>query len=254
MPIVAADLVLFAAAAAVDEDTSAQGGAIDLLRRLDFTQLAANDDIEVISSAAGDTQNCTITGRTASGTIVSETAALTGTTAKIFATLGVIERVLTVELASVAIGTITVRRSVAGATVRVIPVGERGFKMMFRKLAADVSGGATRNFYAKGFWKNTHATLALLSALVLQNADADARITHLLAAAVNDTATSTNRITAPAVADTQDPDTFDDTAKTVPGTDLAATAAIGTWFRMQLPAGDTPHKYSYVSELVGQSV
>nr|MBA2706602.1 hypothetical protein [Gemmatimonadaceae bacterium] len=190
----------------------------------------------------------------ASGTIVSETAALTGVTAKIFATLGIIERVLTVELASVAIGTITVRRSVAGATVRVIPIGERGFKMMFRKLAADVSSGSIRNFYAKGFWKNTHATLALLTAQVLQNSDVDARIMHLLAAAVNDTATSTNRVTAPAIADTQDPDTFDDTAKTVPGTDLAATASIGTWFRMQLPAGDTPHKYSYVSEITGQSV
>lgn len=254
MAIAAADLILFAAANEPDEDTSTAGGAIDLLRRLDFTQLAANDDIEVVSTSASDTQNCTITGRSASGTIVSETKALTGTTAAIFATLGVIERVLTVELASVAIGTITVRRSVAGATVRVIPIGERGFKMMFRKLAADVSSGSTRNFYAKGFWKNTHATLALLTAQVKQNADADARITHLLASAVDDTNTIANRITAPGAAITQDPDTFDDTDKTVPGTDLGAGVAIGVWFRMQLPAGDTPHKYSYVSELVGSSV
>jgi len=122
---VAADLVLYASAAMLDVDTGAQGGAIDLLRYVDFTQLAADDDIEVISTVAGDTQNCTIEARLASGVIVSETKVLTGTTAAIFSTLGVVERVLKVELASVAIGTVTVRRSVAGATVRAIPVGGR---------------------------------------------------------------------------------------------------------------------------------
>ena len=163
-----------------------------------------------------------------------------------------IERVTKVELASAAIGTITVRRSVAGATVRVIPATERGFLMPFRKTAS--ATGSTVNVYAKGFWKNTHASLSLTTAKVKQNADPDARITHLLAAAVNDAATSTNRITAPAVADTQDPDTFDDTDKTVPGTDLASLAAIGTWFRLQLPAADPPPRTTYPSELAGESV
>lgn len=252
MPIAATDLVLYASAAMPDLDTGSNGGAIDNLRLLDFTQIAANDDIEVISTAAGDTQNCTITARNAAGSVVSETKALTGTTAAIFATLGVIERVLTVELASAAVGTITVRRSVAGATLRTIPVGKRGFMAMFRKAASDPS--VVKNYYTKGFWKNEHATLSLLLATVEQSADPAVRITHLLAAAVNDVATSTNRVTAPAIADTQDPDTFDDTSKAVPGTDLAAGAAVGVWFRLQLPAADAPHRTNYDSRVAGQSV
>jgi hypothetical protein len=252
MPIAATDLVLFCSANMPDADAGSAGGAIDLLRRPDFTQLAANDDLEVISTSASDTQNCTIEGRDAAGNVVTETATLTGPVAKTFATLGVIERVLKVELASAAIGTITVRRSVAGATVRVIPVGERGFLMIFRKTSSDPV--STVNYYAKCFWKNLHGTLALQTAVVKQNADPDARVTHLLATAVNESATSTNRITAPAVGDTQDPDTFDDTDKTVPGTNLAAGAAIGVWFRLQLPAADAPHRTTYTTELTGSSV
>ena len=246
----AADLKAFFAVNNPDIDTGNAGGAIDLLRRPDFTQLAANDDIEVISSAAGDTQNCTIVGRNAAGQIVSETAALTGVTAKIFATLGVIERVLSVELASVAIGTITVRRSVAGATVGVIAIGERGFSMIFRKTVSDPS--STKNYYTKIFWKNTHGSQALTSPIIKQNADPDARIMHLPAAANDDTATSTNRVTAPAVGDTLDPDTFDDTDK--PITDLGAGVARGLWLRLQLPSADPAHRTTYTSELTGQSV
>jgi hypothetical protein len=252
VPIVSTDLNLHASVNMPDADTGTNGGAIDPLRRVDFTQLAANDDIEVVSSAAGDTQNCTIVGRNAAGQVVSETKALTGVTAAIFATLGVIERVLSVELASAAVGTITVRRSVAGATVRAIPVGERGFMALFRKAASDPA--VQKDYFTKAFWKNSHATLSLLGAQVKQAADPDARITHLLAAAVNDSATAANRLTAPAAGDTQDPDTFDDADKGVPGTDLAAGAAIGVWFRLRLPAADAPHRTTYDSQLAGQSV
>jgi hypothetical protein len=251
MAIAATDLVLFASANMPDTDSGASGGAIDLLRRVDFTQIAADDDIEVISTSASDTMNCTIEARLATGAIASQTAALTGTSAKIFSTLGVVNRVLKVELASGAVGTITVRRSVAGATVRTIPIGERGFMALFRKCASDPS--STVNYYIKAFWKNIHGSLSLLNATAKQSADPDARVTHLLAAAVNDTATAANRITAPAGADTLDPDTFDDTDKIVPGTDLAAAAAIGIWFRLQLPAADAPHNTTYTPALTGQS-
>lgn len=251
MSIVASELVAFASANMPDTDSGTNGGAIDLLRRVDFTQIAANDDIEVISSSASDTQNCTITARNAAGSIVTETLALTGTTAKIFAGNGVIERVLQVELASVAIGTITVRRSVAGATLRTIPIGERGFMALFRKTASDPS--VTKTYYTKVFLKNTNGSLSLLGATVKQNADPDARITHLLATAVNDSATAADRVTAPSAANTQDPDTFDDTDKTVPGTDLAAGAAIGVWLRLQLPSGDAAHRTTYTIELAGSS-
>jgi hypothetical protein len=248
MPIVSTDLVPYCSANMPETDSGASGGAIDLLRRFGFTQIAANDDVEVISTSASDTQNCTIEGRNAGGSLVSETKALTGTTAAIFATLGVIERFLDAELASAAIGTITVRRSVAGATIGTIPIGERGFMMFLRKGA---SSGSTVNYYLKVFWKNIHGSLSLLSATTKQNADAAARVTHLNAAAVNDSATSTNRVTAPGAADTQDPDTFDDADKAIPGTDLAAGAAIGVWLRVQLPGADGPWRTTYTPEIAG---
>ncbi len=252
MSIVAGDLVLYCAVNMPVDSVSTVGGAIDPKRRADFTQLAANDDVEVISSAAGDTQNCTIVGRDATGAIVTETKALTGTSAAIFASLGVIERVLSVELASDAIGTITVRRSVAGATIRVIPIGERGFKAMFQQDSSDPL--VQTDFYVKLFWKNTHGSLTLTTAVVKQNADPDARITMCNAVAVNDVATSANRITAPSGADLQDPDTFDDTDKAVPGGSIAAGSAIGVWYRLRLPAADSPHRSTYTSELDGNTV
>lgn len=252
MPVAAADLVLYNAAAMVDADTGAQGGAIDTLRRPDFTQIAADDDIEAVSTAAGDTtQTLTIEARKADGTVVSETKTLTGTTAIVFSTIGVVERVLKAELSATCAGTITVRRSVAGATLRVIPIGERGFVMPFRKCSSDPS--VQKDYFAKLFWKNTHATLALLGATVKQNADPTGFVTHLLAATTGDTATSTNRVTAPAAADTQDPDTFDDTDKAVPGTDLAAGGTIGVWLRLRLPAATAPQRSTYTSELAGST-
>ncbi len=252
MAIASTDLPVYASANMPTADTGTNGGAIDAKRRIALTQIAANDDVEVISTSAGDTQNCTITGRNAAGAIVTETKALTGVTAAIFSSIGVIERVLSVDLASDAVGTITVRRSVAGATIGTIPAGERGFMALFQRCVSNPS--ATTNFYTKVFCKNTHATLSLLAAIVRQNADPDARITHLLATAVNDTATAADRVTAPSAANTQDPDIFDDTDKTVPGTDLAAGAAIGVWLRMQLPAADPPHRATYTLELTGGSV
>lgn len=248
MSVISTDLQAFHAATQSDADAIAVGGAIDLLRRPDFTQIAANDDVEVISSSASDTQNCTITARAADGSITTQTAALTGTTAKIFNTLGasgVVERILQVELASVAIGTITVRRSVAGATLRTIPIGERGFSMVFRKTASDPV--STVNYYAKTFWKNTNGSNALLSATITESADPSGKITHGLAASTNDSGTTTNRQTAPGGV------TFAGTAAAVPGTDLGAGVAIGTWFNMTLAAGDAPIRSTYTSALAGST-
>lgn len=246
------DVVVYHAASNPDTDSGAVGGAIDTLRRPDFTQLAANDDVEAVSTSASDTQNATTTGRLASGAVVAETKALTGTTAAIFSVLGVANRILQFELASAAVGTITVRRSVAGATLRVVPAGERGFSACLRKAASDQA--ALKNYYSKIFIRNAHASEACVNAKVRQSADPSGKVTHLLAAAKGDTATSTNRITAPAAADTQDPDTFDDTDKSVPGSDLLAGEQIGVWLRTQLAAGDAPLNTTYTPDLLFESI
>lgn len=246
MSVVSGDLVWYCAASMPDDDSSTSGGAIDALRRPDFTQLAANDTIEAVSSNAGDTtQTVTVTGRNAGGSIVAETKTLTGTTPIAFSTLGTVERVIKVELSATCTGSVTVRRATGPVTLRVIPAGERGFMAVFRKCVADA--GSQKDFFVKTFWKNTHGSLSLLSAVVSQASDSESRVTHALAASVGDTGSVANRLTDPSL-------TFDDTDKSVPGTDLAAGAAIGVWLRLRLTAGDTAHRGTYGSQLAGSSV
>ncbi len=97
------------------------------------------------------------------------------------------------------------------------------------------------------FWKNTNSTNALLGAAVTQSADPSGKITHGLAPTVGDSATTTNRNTAPASV------TFADTSAAVPGADLASGAAIGIWLLLSLLINDTPQKTSYTSQLAGST-
>ncbi len=247
MAIAASDLKLYASADTPEDDATQAGGAIDEARRLDFTQIAANDDLEVLSGSAGDTsQTATLTGRNTAGAIVSEGVTLTGTTAAIFSTIGVVERVIKFELSATAAGIVTVRRSVAGATVRTVPIGERGFEILFYDSASE-SGSTIR--YQKGFYLNDHATLTLNVAKVQLTADPDSIMDFALGSAKDDSETTTNRKTAPAAVSS-----FDDTQKNVPATTLEAQSRIAVWFRMQLPADDSPHRTTATSELTGTSV
>jgi hypothetical protein len=249
MAIVATDLVAYAAANRPTDDVSTAGGAIEPKIRVEFTDLAANDDIEIISSSASDTQNCTVTARGADGVITSQTAALTGTTAKIFNTLGVagvIERIESVVLASDAIGTITVRRSVAGATIATIPIGERGFTRLF--VGAVSSPDNAKDYYEKVFFKNNHATLALQAAAISESADPTGLITFALATTINDSVTIANRLTAPAGGLT-----FDNSAKNVAGTNLAAGAAQGVWLKLALAQNNAPNKNTWTGQIAGNT-
>jgi hypothetical protein len=244
--VVAADLVLLHSATQSDTDGVPVGGAIDTLRRPDFTQVTAGDTVEALSSAAGDTtQTLTITARKADGTVVTETKTLTGTTAVIFSGNGAIDRILKAELSATTTGSITVRKSAAGATYRVIPAGERGFSAVIRQGSSSTGGGI--NYFAKTFWKNTNGTNALLAATISESADPSGVITHGVATAVNDTGTATNRQTAPAGV------TIDGTAKTIPGTDLAAGAAIGLWLQMTLATNNAPIRSTYTSQIAGST-
>lgn len=247
MPVADTDIIAYAAINKPTDDTSTNGGAIDLDERVVFTDLAANDDVEVVSDNAGDTMNITVTARNAAGETVQQTVALTGTSAVILSTMGVVERIQRALLASDAAGTVTVRRSVGGATIGTIPPGERGFRRMFINAVSDPS--SSKNYYEKIFLKNNHGTLSALNATVAQSADPTGKVTHLLSAAKDDSATSTNRLTAPAAGDTLDPDTFDDNSKAVPGTNLAAGEAIGVWLRLALNAAESPIKNTYTLAL-----
>lgn len=248
MPIAASDLILYASADTPEDDAAQAGGAIDLLRRLDFTQISADDDVEVVSDNAGDTtQGVTVDARNIAGAIVSETVSpLTGTTPVIFSTIGVVERILKCEMDAVAVGIVTLQRSPAGLTVRDIPVDERGFEIFFYDSASE-SGATTR--YQKAFYLNNHATLTLNNAAVILTADPEAVMDFALGTAKDDSETTTDRTTAPSAVSS-----FDDASKSVPSTTLEAASAIAVWIRMQLIADDTPKKNTFSSELSGTSV
>jgi hypothetical protein len=68
-----------------------------------------------------------------------------------------------------------------------------------------------------------------------------------LAASVNDSGTTTNRQTAPGGV------TFASTAAAVPGTDLAATAAIGIWVRMSLATNNAAVRSTWTAQIAGST-
>lgn len=244
MPITAAELKAYQAANMPENDTATTGGAIAATGLVEFTDLAANDDLEALSDNAADTMNLTITGRNAAGAIVSETKALTGTTAAIFSTLGIIERVMKIVLASAAAGTITVRRSVAGATVVQLPAGKTSTRRLFYDSASE-AGSTTR--YEKFFYKNENATLTLNAAALKLTADPAATVRIGGAPSVDDTATVTNRKTAPASVTFVD----DGVSQNLPGAALAAGSAIGVWAEMVRGAAAAAIKNSFTVELSG---
>lgn len=246
MPIAATDLLPLGSADRPEDDTSSSGGAIDTGDRPSPCTLAANDTLEVLSSAAGDTtQNVTVTGRGADGAILTDTVLLTGTTLVAFT--GTFERVLKVTMDATAVGIITVRRGGAGATVDTIPIGEVGFFGMFLKSASE-SSGTTR--YEKIFWKNDHATLTLNSAELELTADPSSKITVGATVAKDDSTSVANRKATPGGVSFVD----DGVAINVPTGILAAGEAIGLWILMTLSADDAPLKTSHTTQLSGTSV
>ncbi len=246
MPIAPADLIAYEALNRVDDDAALAGGGVDVDHRIVFTQLAANDSLEAVSTAAGDIGTVTVVGRNAAGAKITNSVALTGVTA-VAIPGGVHERVLRFSDAVDAVGTITLRRAAAGPTVGTVPPAERGFHAAFVDSASEA---AIAIRYHKIFWRNSHAALTLNAAAVKLTADPDARVRIGLATAKNDTATIANRKTAPAGITFVD----DNVSQTVPGGTLEAASAIGTWVEQNLPANDAPHRTTYTTELAGTTV
>ena len=251
---VAADHIgLYCAIAHPLTDSGIPGGPVDPSMRAMLTDIAANDDLEVLSSDAGDTTvPFTIRALDPSGNTVVQTATLNGTTAVIFSSLGVIERVEEAFLSTPALGDITVRRSVGGATVAVIPAGERGFRRIFRRAYSHPDNA--KDYYEKIFVRNIHTYYTIANVSVEEDTDPTGFLTFALAASLDDEAFSTSRLTSPAVADLQDPDTFDASLKMIPceGSNLDPEASCGIWLKMAVPAAEPVFKDTYTLEIAGE--
>jgi hypothetical protein len=197
MSVIASELVFYGSLDRPTSDNTITGGGIDIQNRPVFTQLGSNAALEVVSSAGGDvTQTLTVTGRDAASVYQTSTATLNGASAVQLSPATIFQRVLTVALSGTAAGTITLRKTSAGATLGTIPPGELGFFAMFIN---SYSSGASQVRWEKVFLKNTDPTLALVLATVTLSADSvGGLITAGVGTALNDTTTIANRKTAPA--------------------------------------------------------
>lgn len=243
-------LTLYCAEYHPQNDNGQVGGAIDPLRQLVFTDLAGDDDIEVLSDSALDTFIAvTVVGRTSAEVEVRESKLLNGTTPVVFSIAGVMGRVEKVEKSGATIGTVTVRRSPTGATIKTIPPTEIGFRRLFAYAYRSTS--AAKDYYEKGFLKDTHPTKTFQNGSVSENADPEGVITFTFSASQDDSGTVASRLTVPATSITN-PDVFDGAAKSIPGaTGLAPDSAIGIWFKMATLTNETPFDASYTLNISG---
>jgi hypothetical protein len=104
--------------------------------------------------------------------------------------------------------------------------------------------------YEKIFWKNTNGSLTLNNAVIQLSADPAGKLLIGLTAALNDTTSVANRLSAPAGV------TFVSVGvnQNVVGTALAAGSAQGTWVELSLLANDSPQKNTGTTRLTGTSV
>jgi hypothetical protein len=262
MSVSATDIVVYGSANMQETDSGTQGGAIDLTTRIVFADSTLantlNDTVEVLSSAGGDTtQTVTVYGRNSAGSIVTDALSLNGT--NVVAGAVTFERILKIVVNAAHTGTITVRKATGDTTIVAIESGVLTIRRPFYNVSADVSGGSSRDYYEKMFVKNNNASNALLGAGFADGGgDSNNYITFALEDAVDDTNTSTNRLTAP-TGSTNGGSGFSASSKTLAaetdaGTvDLGTTTAIGIWLKMTLPAGSAAGKDTWTLTVSGST-
>lgn len=246
MAILTSDLKAYQSANMPENDTGTSGGAIAATGMVEFTDLAANDVVRVVSTSAGDTaQTVSVTGRDATGAIQTDAIALNGTTPVSGTTT--FERILKVVLSATAAGSVTVERNTTPFDdIVVIPPGKTSVRRLFYDSTSEA--GATTRF-EKIFFKNEHATLTLNAAKVKLTADPSTSIRIGAAASKDDSGSVANRKTSPGV-------TFvdDGVSQDVPGTTLEAASGIGVWVEFSRGASAAPVKNTFTVELSGTSV
>lgn len=245
MPIVDADLPQFQAASMPEDDSSTTGGAISTTGMAEITDIAATDTVQGLSDGA-DTRDLTVYGRLATGAIDSETITLNGTTP--VATTKQFERIMKAVLSTGSgTRTVTLRRTTGATLICTFPPNIVSQRRLFYDSSSNPSAQKIR--YEKIFRKNAHATITLTSAAVKLTSDPANRYRIGCAPSVGDSATVTNRVTAPAGVTFVD----DSVSQTVPGGNVIAGQAIGIWVEQNLPQNDSPHKNSVTVELSGST-
>lgn len=144
----------------------------------------------------------------------------------------------------------SVFRIARGVVFEKSPAETMEVRRIFYDVAADEPLGSTRTFYEKVFIKNTHGSLTLSAAKVIESSDPSGKVTFGLATALNDSGTNgagNNRTVAPTGF------SFDNTDKDMVGTTLPAASAQGVWLKLTLSPGDLATKTTYVPKATGSS-
>lgn len=248
MAVVDTDIKVYCSLNMPESNGTTSGGGIDLATKAVFTDIAATDSVKIVSDNAADTtQVVTITGRDASGAIISSIINLNGTTLSA-ASSNTFERILKIVIDSSHAGTVTVSRNTGGATIATLETGILSARRLFYDAAADVGGGADRIYYEKIFIKNTNGVSAVSSASVQENSDPSTYVTFDLEGSKDGTNSVVDRLdTAP----TGMLGTFTNSNKSIPGGSLGPGQAIGTWLALNLLAGTSPAKNTWGVRLSG---
>jgi hypothetical protein len=250
MPIVASDIVAYGSASMPDDDTpTGIGGAKDTSKKVVFTDISANDTVEILSSSGSDTtQTVTVFGRNTAGEIVSEAETLAGTTPQ--TTTQQFERILKITMSATAVGTVTVRKQSDDVTIATLEPGIDEVRRPFYNAAAEASGGAQRDYYEKIFFQNDNGTLTLTQATIEEFADPSTNIDFALESTLDgsDTNGAGNRQTHTGGY------TFDSTTKNVANSqNLTAGSAQGCWVRLRLAAGEASDNTTFTMRVNGQT-
>lgn len=247
MSIVAGDLKYFGSAVMPDDDTTGSvGGAIDLTKKVGFTDITPAGLVEMVSTSAADTtQTVTLYGRNAVGTLINETKTLNGVTPVDFTLT--FERIMKTVMSATATGTVTVRKDGAAGDLITLEPGITQVRKPHYNAAAPVAGNI--KYYEKIFVKNTHATLTLSSSVIQEYSDPSGKEAFGLEDALDDTHTVANRLTAPAAM------TFNSSNKNVANSqNLTAGSAQGIWIELSLASTDVPTKTTYTPRCEGSTI
>lgn len=134
-------------------------------------------------------------------------------------------------------------------------------RRIFYDAAADIPGGATKEYYEKVFWKNCHATDDLTFAQIAESSDPAAVITFALESTLSSPAASgdgigdtgsNNRLSAPAASGGVGDFDSADKSTANSGT-LTAGAAQGVWLKLTLLAGAGAKNTTYTIEVRGNA-
>lgn len=247
MSIVASEIVFYSSNAMPQDDSSPAGGDINSGIRVVFDDIDTTGSIRAVSDSAADVGNLTIVGRDNAGVIVSESFALSGTTA--VSGSQVFERILTASTDYVATGTVSLSDASTLTGIGSIFPNESGFLRPFYNAIAEPFGGSNKVLYEKIFLKNNNTTNALLTANIEEISSGLFAITEFgLEKSQQYTESIANRLTVPTGVTN-----YGDGPSGVAGTNISPLSYQGVWLRLTLNAGTAAANSFYQLRVQGNT-